>query len=162
MPGLISFTSVYFGRGRCTIDWYICRMFKKESLTVLKRRLSSLLLTFLAIMIFNSSIDSPDTKYTMVLKDGIYQEDLSKNDIETLFEFITELLLGHANAVKETDDQENDLIIKKTLLSLTAECSDILKTYPSEIKISFKPGELLKPSKILIDIPYPPPDNYCS
>jgi hypothetical protein len=57
---------------------------------------------FLAILIFNYSIDIPD------LNGDVITEDLSVNDIESVTELFLEVILGMENAVHEYEDDDGD------------------------------------------------------
>ncbi|WP_207425950.1 hypothetical protein [Pedobacter sp. SYSU D00535] len=138
---------------------YIWPMQGKGKLSGLKQWLSSFLSIFLALLIFNSSTDSPDTRYTMVLQDGSYKEDLSKNDIETLYEFVAELLLDHTDAVGENDDQENNSLLKKLDSALLQNYSLVLCSYETELEGLTLPSGNIRIPKISLDIPYPPPEK---
>jgi hypothetical protein len=56
----------------------------------------------LAAYLFNFSIDSRDAHPDTVA------EDLSINDIESVYEFLAENLLGFENAVEEHDERDQD------------------------------------------------------
>jgi hypothetical protein len=56
----------------------------------------------LAVYLFNFSIDSRDAHPDSVA------EDLSINDIESVYEFLTEHVLGIENAVEEHDERDQD------------------------------------------------------
>lgn len=56
----------------------------------------------LAVYTFNFSIDSPDAHPDTVA------EDLSVNDIESIFELVAEHFLGIENAVEERDERDHD------------------------------------------------------
>ena len=57
---------------------------------------------FLAILLFNYSIDIPD------LHSDEITEDLSTNDIESVSELFLEVVLGIENAVPEHDEDDSD------------------------------------------------------
>lgn len=56
----------------------------------------------MAIYLFNFSIDSRDAHSDSVA------EDLSVNDIESIYEFLSESVLGIENAVEEHDERDQD------------------------------------------------------
>lgn len=56
----------------------------------------------LVVHLLNISIDAPD------LNPEYIEEDLSVNDIESISEFIAEVVLGYKNAFKEYDDVDGN------------------------------------------------------
>ena len=56
----------------------------------------------MALYVFNFSIDSPDGHPDSVA------EDLSVNDIESVYELVAETILGIENAVEERDERDPD------------------------------------------------------
>ena len=56
----------------------------------------------MALYVFNFSIDSPDGHPDTVA------EDLSVNDIESVYELVAETILGIENAVEERDERDPD------------------------------------------------------
>lgn len=76
---------------------YFCGMeFIRDS------RFSRFLIRFLAFLIFNYSVDTPDP-----FSDNV-REDLSYNDMESFTELLLEKVIGWENAVPETDDDDPD------------------------------------------------------
>jgi hypothetical protein len=72
---------------------------RKNCLKVYVQRLAALLM---ALYLFNFSIDTRDANPDHVA------EDLSFNDIESVFEFSVECILGIHNAVAEHDERDQD------------------------------------------------------
>ena len=70
----------------------------KKAITIAQR----LLAFVMAIYLFNYSIDSRDAHPDHI------GEDLSFNDIESIFEFSLECLLGFENAIEEHDERDQD------------------------------------------------------
>jgi hypothetical protein len=68
----------------------------------------------LALWVFNFSIDSPDA-YVGNSRGVIPRatEDLSVNDIESITELIVENFLGHAGAIPEHDESDDQSDIQK-------------------------------------------------
>ena len=71
---------------------------KKNSIPSVYRAIALLM----ALYLFNFSIDSPDGHPDTVA------EDLSVNDIESVYEFVAEIILGIENAVEERDERDPD------------------------------------------------------
>jgi hypothetical protein len=71
---------------------------KKNRISLVSRAIAFLM----AVYLFNFSIDSRDAHSDSVA------EDLSYNDIESVYEFLTEGLLGVENAVEEHDERDQD------------------------------------------------------
>ncbi len=103
----------------------------RQNISILHRAVSFLL----AFIIFNFSIDSQDPQPDSVA------EDLSFNDIESIYEFVVENILGFENAVAEHDehDQENggsfdfekfDFACSEPLIVLTRSECDIQNVPP--------------------------------
>lgn len=103
----------------------------RQSISALHRVVSFIL----AAIIFNFSIDSQDPQPDSVA------EDLSFNDIESIYEFVVESLLGFDNAVAEHDehDQEDggsfdfekfDFACEEPLVSVTRSFTEIQKFTP--------------------------------
>jgi hypothetical protein len=86
---------------------------KKRLLKVLWVKLVNITALLLALLILNFSVDPPDSNFTLIYQNNQVKEDISKNDIENLYEFITEMLLGMDNHVTEYDDSDQELQIKK-------------------------------------------------
>jgi len=73
---------------------------------------STFLCLLLAVLIFNISIDPPDSLKNM--DDDIeLEEDLSQNEIESVAELILENGLDIENAIPESDDPDSDGFFKK-------------------------------------------------
>lgn len=66
----------------------------------------------LAVLIFNISIDPPDSLKNMD-NDIELEEDLSQNEIESVAELILENGLDIENAIPESDDPDSDGFFKK-------------------------------------------------
>ncbi len=72
--------------------------------------LSKLLVSLIALLILNYSVDTPDPlAYT--LPNG--KENLSKNDIESVYEYVTECMMDLDDFVPETDDGDETKVSKK-------------------------------------------------
>lgn len=96
-----------------------------------------LLWLFVTFLLFNYSIDIPDSRTDN------FSEDLSINDIESFTELVLEKIVGIENAVPEHDDDDSDgqsLNLKKIdLLHFTHafinEKQTIVSTTPKKKKI---------------------------
>jgi hypothetical protein len=71
---------------------------KKNRISLVSRAIAFLM----AVYLFNFSIDSRDAHSDSVA------EDLSYNDIESVYEFLAEGLLGIENAVEEHDERDQE------------------------------------------------------
>jgi hypothetical protein len=67
----------------------------------------------LALLTLNLSIDTPDSSYSKISYSNHIKENLEINDIETLYELITEVFLGMDNHIEEGDEFEYEEIFKK-------------------------------------------------
>jgi len=63
-----------------------------------KKLLMTIVCMIVSVQLFNLSFDPADTSYG--------KEDLSINEIESCLELILEIVLGHEDAVKETDESD--------------------------------------------------------
>lgn len=94
---------------------YICTVMRshRKEFPVVTRAFAFLM----ALYLFNFSIDSRDAYSDAVA------EDLSVNDIESVYEFLTEGVLGVENAVEEHDEHDQEeggsFEFKKDYVSLT-------------------------------------------
>jgi hypothetical protein len=80
----------------------------KAAIPKAKNILSRLLCGLVALLVLNSSIDSPATSDVMTWDDGAYTEDLAYNDMESFFELFTEGLLDLEDFVPEHDNDADD------------------------------------------------------
>lgn len=70
--------------------------------------LARLITAVLALLILNTSIDTPDPSDTFRWNGEDYIEDLSYNDIESFYELVTEEVLDMENEVPEHDEDSGD------------------------------------------------------
>jgi|GEM_PF-2056715 hypothetical protein len=73
-----------------------------------KKLLSRLLCGMVALLVLNSSIDTPAASDVMTWDDGAYIENLAYNDMESFFELFTEGLLDLEDFVSEHDNDADD------------------------------------------------------
>jgi len=131
---------------------------------IIKRRrpFARLLTALLALLILNTSIDTPDPSDTIVWNGEDYVEDLSYNDIESFYELVTEEFLDLEDFVPEHDDDSGDTDkTGKTLSYWLATEPQIFSLTPPK---KGKPVYYAKDQQyfsISLDVNSPPPDKMC-
>jgi hypothetical protein len=107
----------------------------------------------LALYLLNFSIDSRDAKPDQI------PEDLSFNDIESIYEFVLETVLGLENAVAEQDEHDQDdngsLDFKKIYLNPYPTVSTLadLRT----LRVTYFPVDSQRSLALFYEIDAPPP-----
>jgi hypothetical protein len=121
-------------------------------LASLRKKVYSSMLTFVvAVQLLNVSIDAVDPVP--------HFEDLAINEIESCIELVVEIVLGHGNAIEETDEHDQSsfkpgsgvILFAASRLMLDFDNDHVIHTTPSFVtNTSFK-------SSLTITIISPPP-----
>jgi hypothetical protein len=92
----------------CVLATIFVAMLQMFAIEKAKITLSRMLCGLVALLVLNSSIDTPAASDVMTLDDGWYVEDMSYNDMESFFELFTEGLLDLEDFVAEHDNDADD------------------------------------------------------
>lgn len=92
----------------------------------MKLILSKILVSILAILTLNCSIEMPHPERYTEWDGDSYVEDLSYNDIESIYELVTECWLDMEDHVPEQNDDDNDDVKPVNTLSWIAEATSPL------------------------------------
>jgi hypothetical protein len=130
----------------------------KFTVVIFRLKLGKTLAFLLAILILNCSVDPPDSEFTLIYQNNQVKEDISKNDIENLYEFITEMLLGIDDHVAEYDDSDQEFEIKKMDLTILNDLELHLETFIEYIKTVYPPFSV-SPACEFVSSQYIPPDS---
>ena len=76
-------------------------------------KLNTFITIIVALLTINLSIDTDDSFYSKTSFNNNIKDNLEINDIESLYELITEVLLGIDNHLEEGDEFEYEELIKK-------------------------------------------------
>lgn len=125
---------------------------------MLWRKLVKIKSLLLALLILNCSVDAPDSNFCLVYQDYQFKEDVSKNDIENLYEFITEMLLGIDNHVTEYDDSDHEFGLKKIDITVLIELALHPQAFRPYIKTTY-PSFSVSLTWEIMKNPYLPPDS---
>lgn len=83
-------------------------MLSRSKIEKFKIAWAKLLCGLIALLILNSSIDTPSNSDIMVWDGADFTEDLSYNDIESIYELLTEEILDLEDFVAEHDNDADD------------------------------------------------------
>lgn len=72
--------------------------------------LNKILVSILALLILNCSVEMPHPSIHTYWDGEDYVEDLSFNDIESIYELVTECWMGLKDHVPEAEDEDSDEI----------------------------------------------------
>ncbi len=112
----------------------------------------------MALLILNISIDSPDSYYTLSGGWAHGQENLSMNDIESIYEFTTEVIFGLDDHVPETDDHDSDFLQKKLDIFLVNHTGCLIRK-PVSLSLMHFLTPVRRVASPLLDTATPPPDH---
>ncbi len=111
----------------------------------------------MGVVILNNSIDSPDSIYSRTIVGTNIKDSKNINDIETIYELITEVFLNMENHVPESDEADYEQILKKKDFLCNALILNLELLYCKN-----KPGSYPKTNQKIVltffDISSPPPD----
>ncbi len=134
-------------------------MTKRSTIAILKLRLSKALVTLIALLVLNYSVDTAYDPVPMKLNGHAYAEDLTFNDIESIYELVTECWMDMDDDFVPEQDDEDGYEINKTLKDWTCEIPTIYHiTTPSYIK-NYEEHIGHSYTSIALDINLPPPDH---
>lgn len=131
--------------------------------TKYRRPLGRMLIALLALLILNTSIDTPDPADTFRWDGEDYVEDLSYNDIESFYELVTEEMLDMDNQVPEHDEDSGDTDKQgKTLQYWITNELPVLQLKTTETKQRIYPLLHYTVHPRYGDVSSPPPDEKCA
>lgn len=99
----------------------------------MKLILSKILVSVLAILTLNCSVEMQHPEQFLRWDGQDYVEDLSFNDIESIYELVTECWLDMEDHVPEQNDDDNDEVNPLNTLSWIALFPDQFKLYNGHI-----------------------------
>lgn len=106
----------------------------------MKLILSKILVSILAILTLNCSVEMPHPEQFLRWDGQDYVEDLSFNDIESIYELVTECWLDMEDHVPEQNDDDNDEVKPVNTLSWIAISPYVFALYDHSVgKQSYPP-----------------------
>lgn len=126
--------------------------------------LQKMIVALLALLVLNGSIDTKDLRSATEWNGSDYVEDLSFNDVESMYELVTECLLDMEDFVPEHDDDSGDTDQTfKTATHWIAGSHIAFAVKAPDIKTGALIFPYIQPSfsKAYLRAETPPPDNNC-
>jgi hypothetical protein len=118
----------------------------------------------LALLILNGSIDTRDLHTATFWNGSDYVEDLSFNDVESMYELVTECLLDMEDFVPEHDDDSGDTDKTSKTITHWINANQVffaIKAPETRAAIRVYPHMQPSFSNTFLQTETPPPDNNC-
>ena len=130
----------------------------KAHKTTWKYRLSKALVALIALLVLNCSVDTAYDPVAMKWNGEEYTEDMSFNDIESIYELVTECWMELEDFVPEQDDRDGYELGKTVKDWIAFPYPDYSLQY-KVAKTLYVPHSLLSYPSFSGDIDIPPPDQ---
>lgn len=130
-----------------------------STIAMIKLRLSKALVGLIALLALNYSVDTAYDPVPLKWNGHEYAEDLTFNDIESIYELVTECWMEMEDDFVPEDEDSDGYEISKTLKDWTHE-PPIAYQFPEPSYNKFYTEHIIRNyASIALDINLPPPDH---